>query len=229
MLRIGHKGADALVPGNTIESFERAVEVGVDLIELDALWSAEHGEHIVAHDREAAASRPVLTLAAALDAFNRSPLDQVEIDIDIKGRGREDAVVGAITERGLAPRLMVSGLDLPAIDQLEAAGTELRLGWTVPQVRRNRDRIWTRRPFLDLAMIRLRRQMPALVAAGLRGRRIHAVWAHHQLITTPLVDAVHDHGALLMAWTVDNRARVASLRDLGVDGICSNDPRLLQH
>ena len=36
--RIGHKGADALVPGNTIASFEKAVEVGVDVIEFDVLW-----------------------------------------------------------------------------------------------------------------------------------------------------------------------------------------------
>ena len=37
MLRIGHKGADALVPGNTLESFAAAVEAGVDAIEFDVL------------------------------------------------------------------------------------------------------------------------------------------------------------------------------------------------
>ena len=37
MLRIGHKGADAIAPGNTLESFEAAVEAGVDMIELDVL------------------------------------------------------------------------------------------------------------------------------------------------------------------------------------------------
>ena len=35
--RIGHKGAADLVEGNTIASFERAVEVGVDMIEFDVL------------------------------------------------------------------------------------------------------------------------------------------------------------------------------------------------
>ena len=37
MLRIGHKGADAIAPGNTLESFAAAVEAGVDAIELDVL------------------------------------------------------------------------------------------------------------------------------------------------------------------------------------------------
>ena len=36
-LRIGHKGADAVVKGNTLESFRAAVELGVDVIELDVL------------------------------------------------------------------------------------------------------------------------------------------------------------------------------------------------
>ncbi|MGH7605762.1 MAG: glycerophosphodiester phosphodiesterase family protein, partial [Gemmatimonadales bacterium] len=34
---MGHKGADALVPGNTLESFAAAVDAGVDAIELDVL------------------------------------------------------------------------------------------------------------------------------------------------------------------------------------------------
>ncbi len=37
MRRIGHKGADLIRPGNTLESFEAAVEAGVEMIELDVL------------------------------------------------------------------------------------------------------------------------------------------------------------------------------------------------
>ena len=35
--RIGHKGADSILPGNTLESFEAAVAAGVEMIELDVL------------------------------------------------------------------------------------------------------------------------------------------------------------------------------------------------
>ncbi len=35
--RIGHKGADSIRPGNTLESFEAAVVAGVEMIELDVL------------------------------------------------------------------------------------------------------------------------------------------------------------------------------------------------
>ena len=37
MKRIGHKGADSIRPGNTLESFEAAVDAGAEMIELDVL------------------------------------------------------------------------------------------------------------------------------------------------------------------------------------------------
>jgi glycerophosphoryl diester phosphodiesterase len=47
--RIGHKGAEAVAPGNTLESFHAAVELGVDMIELDVLRIRD-GEFVIAHD-----------------------------------------------------------------------------------------------------------------------------------------------------------------------------------
>jgi hypothetical protein len=35
--RVGHKGADTVAPGNTLESFEAALAAGVDMIEFDVL------------------------------------------------------------------------------------------------------------------------------------------------------------------------------------------------
>ena len=37
MKRVGHKGADLIVPGNTPESFDAALALGVDMIEFDVL------------------------------------------------------------------------------------------------------------------------------------------------------------------------------------------------
>jgi glycerophosphoryl diester phosphodiesterase len=114
--RVGHKGAADLVEGNTIASFERAVEVGVDMIEFDVLRLRDGAPGlppdrrtplVVAHDWHDAASRPILTLGEALDAFTRPPLDRVEIDCDLKLAGREDELVRALQERDLVGRAMV--------------------------------------------------------------------------------------------------------------------------
>ena len=228
MLRIGHKGADALVPGNTIASFTQAVEIGVDLIELDVLWAHKHGPHLIAHDFADADSRTPHTLDEVLEAFTRPPLDRVEINLDIKRGEREQEVIEAVARHGLTGRAMASGLDLTAIDRIRALGTELRLGWTVPKVRRQRDLIWARRPLLDVALARWRRQLPGIARRQLRDRGVHAVWAHHELVTSKLVEAVGEHDVKLIAWTVDDAKRIERLRALGVAGICTNDPRLLQ-
>ena len=105
--RIGHKGADAIKAGNTIDSFEAAIECGVDMIELDVLRGRE-GRLIVAHDPNDALRRRPLDLAEALDAFLDSPLDEVEIDCDLKLPGREAELAGALQGRGLLERSMVS-------------------------------------------------------------------------------------------------------------------------
>ncbi len=47
-LIIGHRGAAGLEPENTLRSFSRAVELGVDAVELDVHWV--HEELIVIHD-----------------------------------------------------------------------------------------------------------------------------------------------------------------------------------
>ena len=99
---IGHKGADAIAQGNTLESFEAAVEAGVDMIELDVLRPrrtsptrrlATGARRSVAAGAWPAARRPRLRRrrgAAAADPrrgprrLPEPPLDQVEIDCDLK-------------------------------------------------------------------------------------------------------------------------------------------------
>ena len=68
MKRVGHKGADHVAPGNTFESFEAALEHGVDMIEFDVL-RLKDGRLVLAHDYEDAASREPLTLEEGLDHF----------------------------------------------------------------------------------------------------------------------------------------------------------------
>ena len=53
--RVGHKGAAHIAPGNTLASFEAAVQVGVDMIEFDVLSENLDGSGrlLLAHDYEA--------------------------------------------------------------------------------------------------------------------------------------------------------------------------------
>ena len=70
------------------------------------------GPLLVAHDWGDAAARDPLTLAEALDAFTRPPLDAVEYRPRPQVAGREDEIVAALRERGLLERAMVSTMEV---------------------------------------------------------------------------------------------------------------------
>jgi glycerophosphoryl diester phosphodiesterase len=223
--RIGHKGADAVVPGNTLESFNAAAELGVDMIELDVLRRRD-GELVVAHDYSDAAAREPLSLAEGLDAFTRPPLDRVAVDCDLKLPGGEDRLAEALVERGLLDRAMVSTMELSSLEQLPRIEPDLRLGWTYPKVSRDwNSRRWAR-PGVLAALVVMRRRLPRLAARTLPRLGVRAMWVYWPLVSRRLVEVAGSAGVEVIAWTVDDLDRMRRLRELRVDGICTNDPRL---
>lgn len=236
MRRVGHKGAAGLEAGNTIASFERAVEHGVDTIEFDVLWlddgrpslpASARSPLVVAHDWEDAAAREPITLGEALDAFTRPPLDGVEFDVDIKLRGREEEIVGAIRERGLLGRAMVSTMYVESLAKVAALEPALRRGWSYPLVTRAWDRkVWAR-PFVAAALLAMRESFPRHARRRVPELGVEAVWLYHLLATPRLVEVAHELGFELICWTVDEAEHVSRLAAMGVHGIVTNDPRLL--
>jgi glycerophosphoryl diester phosphodiesterase len=241
--RIGHKGADALETGNTLASYRTAVELGVDMIELDVVrpqsdfadgsdWrraaaGPASGEPLLnAHDWRDARRRDPMTLAEALDAFTQPPLDSVEIDLDLKLAGREDELLAAIRERGLDRRAMVSTMYLDSIAVLRSLDGDLPLGWTYPKVSRDWLRTWWARVLSTGALPFMRARLPRLAERTLPRLGVQAMWVFHPLISPRLVRATDDAGIELIAWTVDDARRMHALVHLGVDGICTNDPRI---
>ena len=225
--RIGHKGADAIIAGNTPESFDAAVESGVDMIELDVLRDRE-GRLIVAHDFDDALKRRPMDLTEALDLFADPPLDQVEIDCDLKLPGREAELAGALAGSGLLDRAMVSTQEIDSLRKLRQLEPDLRLGWTYPKTKRDWTQYGWARPALRAGLSALRRRYPSILAKQGPELEVDAVWVFHPIITPKAVEVAHEIGVELIAWTVDDAGRMRELLGMGVDGICSNDPRLFQ-
>jgi glycerophosphoryl diester phosphodiesterase len=222
--RVGHKGADHVAPGNTIESFEAALEHGVDMIEFDVLRLRD-GRLVLAHDLEDAGSREPLTLDEGLDHFAGEAYGRVELDVDMKVPGYEREVVDGLRQRELTDRALVSSMyprSLARVGELEPG---LRRGWSVPNVRRD----YTRGVLAPAALALLqvwRARLPDRAAARLRAGECEALMAHFRLVTPRLVRAVGQAGGELYVWTVDDARRIARLESWGVDGVITNDPRL---
>jgi glycerophosphoryl diester phosphodiesterase len=243
-IRVGHKGADGIAPGNTLESFHAAAEAGVDVIELDVLrprsdfadgsdWrtapagpATAGGPLVVAHDWGDAARRDPLTLDEVLDAFTKPPLAAIGIDLDIKVSGREDEILDAIRSRGLLERTMTSTMELPTIRWLGETEPALRRGWTLPKVRRDWTRSRLARPVVLAGMGAMRARLPSLIRRRAPELGVQAIWLYHPLATAAIAKAVHDAGCELICWTVDEVPRMEELLALGADGLCTNDPRL---
>jgi glycerophosphoryl diester phosphodiesterase len=205
------------------------------MIELDVLWTPEgHPKRppheraplVVAHDWRDAERREPLTLAEALDAFTRPPLDRVEIDCDLKLRGRERELVAALRGRDLLRRAMVSTMELTSLERIASDEPGLRRGWTVPKVRRDWSSKRWARPAVGAALIRMRRRLPGIAARTVPRLGVEAMWVFHRLVSARLARTTREAGVELIAWTVDDLPRMRQLVQLGVDGICSNDPRL---
>jgi glycerophosphoryl diester phosphodiesterase len=226
--RVGHKGAAHIETGNTLESFDAAVDHGVDMIELDVL--AEHpgggGRLLLAHDYEDMRSRPPLELQHALEHFGSERYAGIEIDVDIKLPGYELRVLEALRERELIPRTLISGMFPSGLAQIRAAEPRLRLGWSVPRVRRDYTTdMLTAIPALAM-LTGYRASLPRRARAALLEGRFDAIMAHWRVVTPGLVRAVSEGGGELYVWTVDDRRMIERLSGMGVDAIITNDPRL---
>jgi glycerophosphoryl diester phosphodiesterase len=224
VIKVGHKGADHVAPGNTIESFKAALEHGVDMIEFDVLRTRD-GRLVLAHDYEDAESRDCLSLDEGLDHFAGEAYAGVELDVDMKLPGYESEVADGLARRGLLERSLVSSNFADSLLRLGEISPGLRRGWSVPRVRRN----WLRSPLALPAYVIvrvMRARLPGQAAARIRAGGCEAVMAHQALVSRGLVSEVHAAGGQVYVWTVDDADRIRALEELGVDGVITNDPRL---
>jgi glycerophosphoryl diester phosphodiesterase len=219
-------GADLIAPGNTFASFDAAIEAGVDMIEFDVLREQAGEGLVLAHDWVDAGSREPHTLEEALDYFASEPFTGVELYVDLKLPGYELRVLEALRERGLLDRALISTQYQSSLEVLRAADSGVRVGWSVPKVKRDPFRS-RRTALLALVVVHaLRLVLPSRAARAIRARRCDALMVHWRLVTPRLVRHVRSAGGELYVWTVDELPRLRALEALGVTGVITNDPRL---
>jgi glycerophosphoryl diester phosphodiesterase len=224
--RVGHKGADLIAPGNTYASFDAALAHGVDMIEFDVLRERGGDRLLLAHDYEDAAGREPLTLEEGLAYLASDAFAGVELDVDLKLPGYEPAVVQALRDAGLIGRALVSTQFRETLTRIRALEPGLRLGWTVPKLRRDPFRRWYTIPPALVAVGYAHAVLPGRSSAAIRSGFCEAMMVHWRLVDSRLVRAVTGAGGELYVWTVDELPRLRALEQLGVTGVITNDPRL---
>lgn len=222
-LVVGHRGASALAPENTVASLRAAVEHGVHAVEFDVL--AERDELVLAHSPlEVPEERATLD-----DALEYLAAADVGAHVDLKQRGLERRVADAIRRHGLVDHSLVSSLDHAALRDLRRFEPELRVGLSYPEDRFGVTRFRVAGPAVALGLAALRRTLPRLVGRWLERAGASAAVLHHALVTPAVVRRCHARDAAVWAWTVNEVETAARLVAWGADGIITDDPRTIGH
>jgi glycerophosphoryl diester phosphodiesterase len=208
--RIGHGGASALAPANTLASFDMAREIGVDIVEFDIrVW---RGELVLAHTRLDAPRPWNLRLQEALCYLSGPDFREIELNADVKQMGCESALLDVLRDARMLERTVISSQMPAVLDRVRAIEPSARVAISVGGRVARISRRWS--------------DWREQVLAGLAARRWDALMAQHRLIDRRLLEDVVARSGLLYAWTVNERKAIGALQAMGVHGIATADPRL---
>lgn len=223
-MRIGHKGAGLIEEGNSRKAFEAALAHGVDMIEFDVL--PHDGRLVLAHDPEDARTRRCMTFDEGLELFASEAYAGVRLDVDLKWHGYEDEVARKLRAHGLTDRTLVSTMETVSLRRLREVAPELRLGRSVPKLRKNPMERTVTKPLGAAVYAWSQTGMLRGLVAELRDGQIDAVMAHFALVTKRFASSILAAGGELYVWTVDDARKIEALKQLQVTGVITNDPRL---
>lgn len=234
---IGHGGAGAYFPGNSKESLERAIEIGVDRIEIDVRTTADH-RLVLVHDDDLRddlgnaliskmpfdALRERVPGILSFDEAVEITKDAAPLLVDVKGRTYEPALITSFREHGIESTVAVSSTHARSLRVLRNVFPEMRLGLSRGH---SLTRIPNRRVRSLSAQFISTGQAPSLIALA-RWCGATEVMLQHHICTPRLVGFIHRRGLRVYPWTVDEQDEMERLLALGVDGIISNRPDVLK-
>jgi glycerophosphoryl diester phosphodiesterase len=213
-LIIAHRGASAYEPENSIAAFAAAARLGADGVELDVHDTAD-GAFIVHHDGVFGAARadrlslsairehrlanaePVPTLSEALAVLPLAML--VFVELKTLRPQHDDALLDALASGPAPEHYHLHSFDHRLVRRL-LRGRRALVGGI------------------------LSASYPVDPVSPLANAEASELWQRENLVDEELVRSVHDAGARVYAWTVDDRHRIRELAGMGVDGVCSNRP-----
>ena len=230
-LVLGHRGASAEAPENTLAAFRLAMDQGADGFELD-VWRCGSGEAVVIHDEDTARTgqspasvvrtplrllreldvgrwrgepfrgERIPTLPEVLDAF---PSAVVNVEMKsglVPDLGLAREVARTLRQHQAEPRVVVSSFHAGLLAAFRALAPDVAAG----------------------VLVEPGAIQQAGAAAAIRALRPASIHPARQLVTSERMASWRRAGLRVLVWTVDDPAEVERLASMGVDAVVSNAP-----
>ena len=219
VLKIGHRGAKAYEPENTLSSFRLAIELGVDAVELDVRKTVDN-ELVVIHnanvnkttDGSGAVNELTLeeiqrfvtekgehvpTLEEVLDAVAK----RVKVLVELKENGTEEQVISLIRKKRLTENVIIISFHEDALKKVRELSDEVETG-----------------------LIYVRHKNPIQTALYLKAEYLLPLY---RFTHSSNVKKAHEAGLKVIVWPINNKEEVDEYKKKGVDGIASDRPDIL--
>lgn len=216
MWRIGHRGACGYAPENTLASFEKALALGVEGIELDVRVSLDQ-QAMVIHDAtlDRTTSEMGLVKHSTSDVLQQWGIPTLEevcnlvanrclLNIEIKEKAAVDPVLYLLKKRIRKKKLtnsdfIISAFEWDILDEIRVQHSTYRLGVLTEEN-------------LEVAL-----QFAQKIGA-------FSLHPDHNLLTFEAVKSIQHHGSKVFPWTVNDPEKIKTLKAWKVDGIISDFP-----
>ncbi len=218
MLRIGHRGARAYAPENTLASFKKAMEIGVDAVELDVRKTKDN-QLVVIHDADvkrttnseglvseltlkeiksfSADGEKIPTLDETLDFLDK----KVKVFIELKETGIEEQTLSIVHAKGLEKNVVIISFLEEALKKVRESDKDIETG-----------------------LIYAKHKNPIKAALELKANYLFALY---RFTHTANVQKAHENGLKVVVWTINTPDEVEVYAKKGVDGIASDKPDIL--
>lgn len=213
MITIAHRGAKAHAPENTLASFQKAIEMQVDMIELDVRLSQD-AIPVVIHDATvdrtttttgnvanfSAKELQQLGIPSLKDVFTLVK-NQCSINIEIKEYAATQPVLEVLQSSSFdIEKIIISSFDWHVLQEIRFQNDTIKLG------------------VLTETDISLAIGFATFIKA-------FAIHPYYHLLTAENIKKMQSKGFLVYTWTVNEPEDITFVKQLGVDGIITDYPK----
>jgi glycerophosphoryl diester phosphodiesterase len=237
IIRIAHRGGGSLAPENSVEGIERSMSYNVDMIEVDVRRSRD-GVLMLSHDPVAHGMTATIATSisddlraagiATLDDAIKTARGRTRLNLDIKEPDIADQVVETVRTHDAVDSCIVSCLDGACLAHIARVEPRLVRFFSYPNDYGGASRKPWLTPVVDAVVAGMRQTLPLRLRGMLRPLPGTGATIYYKLVTPRLVDLAHSLGVHLYTWTVDDLPTMRRLIAMGIDGITSNRPDLLE-